>query len=86
MSDLSQPPQDKLPLEFSLFAWPTPEFAAYPAPAVTLTPLACTLEGINGKLIEGQLSLFDTERGMMQLRMAGQRKPLPLRMDQFRRL
>ena len=86
MSDLSQPPQDKLPLEFSLFAWPTPEFAAYPAPTVPLSPPDCTLEGINGKLIEGQLSLFDSERGVMQLRMPGQRRPLPLRMDQFRRL
>ena len=86
MSDLSQPPLANLPFEFSLFAWPTPELAAYPAPSVPVSPPACTLEGINGKLIEGHLSLFDTERGVMQLRMPGQRKPLPLRMDQFRRL
>lgn len=86
MSDLSQPPLANLPFEFSLFAWPTPELAVYPAPSVPSAPPACTLEGINGKLIEGHLSLFDTERGVMQLRMPGQRKPLPLRMDQFRRL
>ena len=86
MSDLSQPPLVNQPFEFSLFAWPTPELAAYPAPSVPQAPPACTLEGLNGKLIEGHLSLFDVERGVMQLRMPGQRKPLPLRMDQFRRL
>ena len=86
MSDLSQPPLSKLPVEFSLFAWPTPALAFYPAPSAPLTPPACALEGINGKMIEGHLSLFDTERGVLQLRMPGQRKPLPLRMDQFRRL
>ena len=86
MSDLSQPPLSQLPFEFSLFAWPTPELAAYPAPSVPQAPPACTLEGLNGKLIEGHLGLFDVERGVMQLRMPGQRKPLPLRMDQFRRL
>ena len=86
MSDLSQPPLDQLQPPFSLFAWPTPALAAYPAPSVPPAPPACTLEGINGKLIEGYLSLFDTERGVLQLRMPGQRKPLPLRLDQFRRL
>ena len=86
MSDLSQPPLANQPFEFSLFAWPTPELAIYPAPSVPQAPPACTLEGLNGKLIEGHLSLVDVERGVMQLRMPGQRKPLPLRMDQFRRL
>jgi type II secretory ATPase GspE/PulE/Tfp pilus assembly ATPase PilB-like protein len=86
VSDLSQPPTDKLPFEFSLFAWPTPELAVYPAPTQPLAAPACVLEGLNGKLIEGHLSLFDTERGVLQLRMLGQRKPLPLRLDQFRRL
>ncbi len=86
MSDLSQPPLSTLNFEFSPFAWPTPALAAYPAPTLPLAAPPCVLEGLNGKLIEGYLSLFDLERGVLQLRMPGQRKPLPLRLDQFRRL
>ena len=86
VSDLSQPPLSTLNFEFSPFAWPTPALAAYPAPTLPMSAPPCVLEGLNGKLIEGYLSLFDLERGVLQLRMPGQRKPLPLRLDQFRRL
>ena len=86
VSDLSQPPLSTLSFEFSPFAWPTPALAAYPAPTLPLSAPPCVLEGLNGKLIEGYLSLFDLERGVLQLRMPVQRKPLPLRLDQFRRL
>ena len=86
MSNLSQPPLAALPFEATGFAWPTPNLAAYAAPAATLNPPACTIEGLNGNLIEGHLSLFDPEHNVLQLRMNQPRKPLPLRLEQFRRL
>jgi type II secretory ATPase GspE/PulE/Tfp pilus assembly ATPase PilB-like protein len=86
MSDLSQPPLALLPLEGAGFAWPTPELAGYPAPAPAAQPLACEIEGMNGHIIEGHLSLFDPARGVLQLRMNTPRRPLPLRLDQFRRM
>jgi type II secretory ATPase GspE/PulE/Tfp pilus assembly ATPase PilB-like protein len=86
MSDLSQPPLSVLPFEPVGYAWPTPDVAGYPAPLAGPEPQVCALEGLNGHVIEGHLGLFDPLRGMLQLRLAGQRKPLPLRLDQFRRL
>lgn len=86
MSNLSQPPLAALPFEAMGFAWPTPNLAAYAAPAATLNPPACTIEGLNGHLIEGHLSLFDPDNNLLQLRMNQPRKPLPLRLEQFRRL
>ena len=68
------------------FAWPTPALACYPAAEVATEPPACLVEGLNGNTIEGHLTHFDPEGGLVQLRIARQRKPLPLRMEQFRRL
>ena len=68
------------------YAWPTPDLAVYPAPVAPASAPGCTVEGMNGNLIEGQLSLFDPEQGLLQLRMPTQRRPLPLRLEQFRRL
>ena len=83
MSDLSQP------LQWSLeggYAWPTPDLAGYPAPEPTSAALACAIEGLNGHLLEGRLSQFDPQRDTLQLRMPSPRKPLELRLHQFRRL
>jgi type II secretory ATPase GspE/PulE/Tfp pilus assembly ATPase PilB-like protein len=68
------------------FAWPTPDLAGYPAAMPAPVPPACELEGLNGKLLEGQLLLFAPERGVLLLGMQGPRKPLPLRLEQLRRL
>lgn len=84
MSDLSQPSMTALAGEAG-YIWPTPDVAGYPAPSPATAALACAIEGLNGHMIEGHLSLFDPERGVLQLRMKT-RRPLPLRMDQFRRL
>jgi type II secretory ATPase GspE/PulE/Tfp pilus assembly ATPase PilB-like protein len=84
MSDLSQPPMSLLAGDAG-YVWPTPDLAGYPAPSPATAALACVIEGLNGHLIEGHLSLFDPARGVLQLRMKT-RRPLPLRMDQFRRL
>ncbi len=89
MSDLSMPPLELLPVDardgtFG-FAWPTPDLAGYPE-ATAVTGRACTIEGLNGRSIEGELTLFEPARGVIQLRMHAPRKPLPLRLDQFRRL
>ena len=86
MSDLSRPPLSALPFEAAGFAWPTPELPGYPAPAPSPKPLACTLEGVNGRAVAGWLNEFDPVRGQLQLRMNAPRQSLPLKLDQLRRL
>ncbi len=87
MSDLSTPPlQALLPAAAVTFDWPTPARAGYAAPAAFTQPPACTVEGLNGHLIEGRLSQFDPRTHSVQLRTAAARKPVQLRMEQFRRL
>jgi type II secretory ATPase GspE/PulE/Tfp pilus assembly ATPase PilB-like protein len=86
MSDLSQPPLSALQQEATGCAWPTPELAGYAAPQLSARALPCAVEGLNGHHIEGHLSLFDPARGLVQLRLHQPRKPLPLRLNQFRRL
>ena len=86
MSDLSLPPLSLLPADGLGFAWPTPDLAGYPAPAVSFKALQCEIEGLNGRSIEGALGLFDPANDQIQLRAPSQRKPMPLRLDQFRRM
>jgi len=86
MSDTIPSPLDLLPTQSSGFAWPTPDLASYPAPRVPPAPPLCHVEGLNGHQLHGALTLFDPAHGVLQLRMNTPRKPLPLRMDQFRRL
>lgn len=68
------------------FAWPTPPLACYPAPAVSLLPEACEVEGLNGKAMTGRLVAFKPEQGQLHLRMPAARATVVLRFDQFRRL
>ena len=42
----------------SAFAWPTPPYAAYPASEEQRVPLACEIQGINGKLMRGRMIFF----------------------------
>ena len=84
--DTSPAPLELLPPQSGGFAWPTPDLAGYPAPRVPPAPPLCQVEGLNGHQIDGALVLFDPVRGLLQLRMNTPRRPLPLRMDQFRRL
>ncbi len=86
MTDLSQPPSAALPVESPDFAWPTPDLAGYAAAAPIAQPPACRVEGLNGRTLEGRLTAFDPAKGLLQLRMNSQHKPLSLRLDQFRRL
>lgn len=87
MSDLSQPPISAFPAEAGAACiWPTPDLAGYPAAGLAAAAMPCVVEGLNGSRIEGQLVLFDPAQGVLRLRMNHQRRPLPLRLDQFRRL
>jgi type II secretory ATPase GspE/PulE/Tfp pilus assembly ATPase PilB-like protein len=86
MSELSQPPPASVPVEGIGMAWPTPNLPSYPAPTRSTRELACAVEGLNGHILSGQLSHFDPELGVVQLRMHTPSKPLPLRLEQFRRL
>jgi len=86
MSDLANPPLSLLPKGAEGFAWPTPELPNYPVPLAPLAPLACQVEGNNGKVIPGKLLEMDIVRGHVQIAVPGTRAPLTLRFDQFRRL
>ncbi|MDO8419585.1 MAG: ATPase, T2SS/T4P/T4SS family [Rubrivivax sp.] len=86
MTDLSQPPLARLSQTGNGFAWPTPDLAGYPEPAAPRDPPACAVEGLNGKVLEGQLVLFDPQGAQMRIHLAGSRTPLTLRFDQFRRV
>ncbi len=86
MTDLSTPASALLPAEANAFAWPTPDRVGYEAPAPFAKPPACQVEGLNGHTLEGLLTAFEPEQGWLKLRIHSQRKPLSLRLDQFRRL
>jgi type II secretory ATPase GspE/PulE/Tfp pilus assembly ATPase PilB-like protein len=81
-----QPPPAIPPAPGEGFAWPTPDLPNYAPPAAALSPLACQVEGNNGKTIPGRLLEMDIVRGLVQVAVPGTRAPLTLRFDQFRRL
>ncbi len=68
------------------FAWPTPSLTSYPVPTCPIEPEPCVIEGLNGRRMEGRLTLFDLNAGLLHLLLASSRVPLPLRFDQFRRV
>ncbi|MCY7316845.1 MAG: Flp pilus assembly complex ATPase component TadA [Rubrivivax sp.] len=82
MPGLSLPPQGG----GEAFAWPTPQLAGYPAPAVPATPPACAVEGLNGHALKGRLVLFAPEHDTLHVTLDGQSRPMLLRPEQFRRL
>jgi type II secretory ATPase GspE/PulE/Tfp pilus assembly ATPase PilB-like protein len=86
MSNLSEPPLTLVAEVADEFVWPTPALPSYPAPSAPPAPLACQVEGNNGKIISGRLLTLDAVRQLVHLRVNGARAPLPLRFDQFRRL
>ena len=100
MSDLSRPPLNALPpsggavtpataadgATAPMALWPTPDLPGYPA----ATPLGpgpgVELEGLNGRVLDGQLSGFDPANDTVQLSLSLSRRPMVLRLDQFRRM
>ena len=86
MSDLSNPPLSLFPADGLSFVWPTPNLPGYPESTPIDNAPPCEIEGLNGRVIEGRLGLFDPTLGLLQVRVSGTRRPLSLRMDQFRRL
>ena len=98
MSDLSLPPLHLLPTteelsgrppiktRFEPFAWPTPTLPCYPAPVCQIAPEPCEIEGLNGSVMTGRLTIFSPEDTLLQLQLPPSRTTMPLRFDQFRRL
>ena len=86
MSDLSDPPLTLIPATADEFVWPTPALASYPAASASPAALACQVEGVNGRIINGRLLSLDPVRGLVLVRVGGVRTPMPLRFEQFRRL
>ncbi|MFY7857040.1 MAG: GspE/PulE family protein [Rubrivivax sp.] len=95
MSDLSKPPLSLVPLGADAspskasqepFAWPTPDLPCYPPPSAQLTPEPCEVEGLNGHVMQGRMTLFSPEDGVLQLQVPPSKTTMPLRFDQFRRI
>jgi len=68
------------------FLWPTPPFAAYPAPGPYVDVELCEIEGPNGNVTHGRLMHFDPAEGVVHVQIPPARGTLPLRLSQFRRL
>jgi type II secretory ATPase GspE/PulE/Tfp pilus assembly ATPase PilB-like protein len=98
MSDLSNLPLSLMPredlaggmgsprAEAGSFIWPAPPYAAYPTPTAMTQPMACEIEGLNGKIMHARLTLFDPAQGLAQVQVPPARTNMPLRLSQFRRL
>ncbi len=97
MSDMSSPPLSLVPVagepapiaarsRTEPFAWPTPQLPCYPAAACQTAPEPCEVEGLNGRLMTGRMTMFNPEDGLLQLQVPPSRTTMPLRFDQFRRL
>jgi type II secretory ATPase GspE/PulE/Tfp pilus assembly ATPase PilB-like protein len=68
------------------WCWPTPALATYPAAQQQVQPLACEIEGLNGKTMTGRLIFFVPEQQVMHVQVPPARTTLPLRFHQFRSL
>ncbi|MFM9917916.1 MAG: GspE/PulE family protein [Rhizobacter sp.] len=68
------------------FCWPFPPYAAYPQQQPQTDALACTITGLNDKLMHGQLTALLPEQGVALVQLPPSRTNLPLRFDQFRSL
>ena len=68
------------------FCWPSPPFAVYPRPQPQTEALACTITGLNDKLMQGQLTALMPEQSAALVQLPPSRSSLPLRFDQFRSL
>ena len=66
------------------YCWPTPPFAVYPAALPQTEPLACTIVGLNDKLMPGQLSALVPDQALAMVLLPPSRSSVPLRFDQFR--
>jgi type II secretory ATPase GspE/PulE/Tfp pilus assembly ATPase PilB-like protein len=86
MSDLSLPPLSVLPPDALGRPWPVPGLGGYAPATGDERPPVCAVEGLNGHAIRGYLTLFAPSEGTLVLTMPPQRRPMSLRLDQFRRL
>jgi type II secretory ATPase GspE/PulE/Tfp pilus assembly ATPase PilB-like protein len=68
------------------FEWPTPPFAAYPAPQRPPHGAPCVVEGLNGQAMSGRLLGMLPERSELRLLVPPARTPMVLRFEQFQRL
>ncbi len=68
-----------------VFKWPTPPFAAYPAPTEQTETLPCQiLTGAELKCTSVRLTFFVPETSVAHLQMPSARTTVPLRFDQFK--
>jgi type II secretory ATPase GspE/PulE/Tfp pilus assembly ATPase PilB-like protein len=75
-SDAAPPPSAPV-------CWPSPPFGSYPGPAELHAPLACMLQGLNGRIARAYLIAIDFDRRVAELRSASAKSPIALRFDQF---
>ena len=73
-ADADRPPS-------SAFAWPTPPYAAYPASEEQRVPMACEIQGINGKLMRGRMIFFVPSEQVVHVQVPPARTTLPEQRD-----
>jgi type II secretory ATPase GspE/PulE/Tfp pilus assembly ATPase PilB-like protein len=66
--------------------WPTPALAAFPPAQPHTQPLPCEIQGLNGKVMTGRLTLFVPEQQVVHVQVPPARTTVPLRFSQFRKL
>ena len=102
MTDLSQPPMSlpwpdstggaaegvggSTAMSDDGFRWPTPPFAGYPQASATGATEPCAIEGLNGKIVSGQLLKFAPGEGVAHVKVPPSRTTMPLKFARFRSL
>ena len=66
-----------------IVVWPSPPFASYPGPMEMPAPVACMVQGLNGRIARSQLIGLDFEAGIARFKSSTVRTPIVLRFDQF---
>ncbi len=86
MSDLSQPAAAALAFEDGdAVVWPSADPVG-PVGGHPVAQPACRIEGLNGHMLDGELTSFQPQQGFVHLRLRSQRRSQVLRLAQFRRL
>ena len=86
MDETGPTPLDERPADTGdgPFLWPTPPYAIYPAASEQMEHEPCEIEGLNGKLMQGRLALFEPSENLAHVQVPPSRTTLALRFHLFR--
>ena len=78
MDETGPTPLDERPADTGdgPFLWPTPPYAIYPAASEQMEHEPCEIEGLNGKLMQGRLALFEPSENLAHVQVPPSRTTL----------